>query len=288
MSTYRAEISVCSGKACHESGSHNLKEALDKELLRKGLNNEIRVTETQCNGFCAQGPVLKVEPEGTLYQKLKEEDIPKLVEEHLVKGEPVKRLFLKPAAPPESVPAMEHIPFYSKQMLIVLKNRGVIDPESLEEYIARDGYVGASKALLNMTPEQIIQEVKTSGLRGRGGAGFSTGLKWEFASKSPGDVKYALCNADEGDPGAFMDRSVLEADPHAVLEGMVIAAKAIGAHQGYIYCRAEYPLAVHRLNLAIQQAEEAGLLGRDILVVVLILLDLVIYSSFNVARSCNL
>ncbi|MBS1237171.1 MAG: nuoF [Deltaproteobacteria bacterium] len=265
MSTYRAEIFVCGGKACHESGSHKVKELLEKELLRQGLHQEIRIMETECNGFCAQGPVLKVSPEGTLYQKLKEEDIPKLVEEHFIKGQPVKRLLLKPAAPAESVPAMEDIPFYSKQRLIVLKNRGVIDPESLEEYIARDGYVGASKALLEMTPEQIINEVKTSGLRGRGGAGFTTGLKWEFASKSPGDVKFALCNADEGDPGAFMDRSVLEADPHAVLEGMVIAAKAIGAHQGYIYCRAEYPLAVKRLNLAIEQAKEAGLLGNNIL-----------------------
>jgi NADH-quinone oxidoreductase subunit F/NAD(P)H dehydrogenase (quinone)/NADP-reducing hydrogenase subunit HndC len=265
MSTYRAEVFVCGGKACHESGSPDLKELLEKELLRQGLHHEVRVTETECNGFCAQGPVLKVEPGGTLYQKIEDKDIARLVEEHFVKGQPVKKLFLKPAGLPESVPAMEDIPFYSKQMLIVLKNRGVIDPESLEEYIARDGYVGASKALLEMTPEQIIKEVKTSGLRGRGGAGFTTGLKWEFASKSPGDVKYALCNADEGDPGAFMDRSVLEADPHAVLEGMVIAAKAIGAHQGYIYCRAEYPLAVKRLNLAIQQAKEAGLMGKDIL-----------------------
>jgi NADH:ubiquinone oxidoreductase subunit F (NADH-binding)/(2Fe-2S) ferredoxin/NAD-dependent dihydropyrimidine dehydrogenase PreA subunit len=265
MSAYRAELFVCGGKACHESKSHRLKEVLEEELLRKGLNHEIRVTESECNGYCAQGPVLRVEPGSILYQKVKEDDIPKLVEEHLVKGQPVKRLFLKPPAPPESIPAMEDIPFYSKQMLIVLKNRGVIDPEKLEEYIARDGYVGARKALLEMTPQQIVQEVKASGLRGRGGAGFSTGLKWEFASKSPGGVKYALCNADEGDPGAFMDRSVLEADPHAVLEGMVIAAKAIGAHQGYIYCRAEYPLAVKRLNLAIEKAKEAGLLGKDIL-----------------------
>jgi NADH:ubiquinone oxidoreductase subunit F (NADH-binding)/(2Fe-2S) ferredoxin/NAD-dependent dihydropyrimidine dehydrogenase PreA subunit len=265
MSAYRAELFVCGGKACHESRSHHLKEVLEEELLRKGLNHEIRVTESECNGYCAQGPVLRVEPGSILYQKVREDDIPKLVEEHLIKGQPVKRLFLKPPSPPESIPAMEDIPFYSKQMLIVLKNRGVIDPEKLEEYIARDGYVGARKALLEMTPQQIIQEVKASGLRGRGGAGFSTGLKWEFASKSPGDVKYALCNADEGDPGAFMDRSVLEADPHAVLEGMVIAAKAIGAHQGYIYCRAEYPLAVKRLNLAIEKAKEAGLLGKDIL-----------------------
>jgi NADH:ubiquinone oxidoreductase subunit F (NADH-binding)/(2Fe-2S) ferredoxin/NAD-dependent dihydropyrimidine dehydrogenase PreA subunit len=265
MSTYRAELLVCGGKGCNGSGSLQVKEALEKELLRQGLHHEIRVVEAECTGFCAQGPVMKVQPEGVLYQKLKKEDIPKLVEEHFVKGQPVKRLLYKEPAPADSIPSMEDIPFYSKQMLIVLKNRGAIDPEKIDEYIARDGYRGAAKALLEMTPEEIIKEVKISGLRGRGGAGFSTGLKWEFASKSPGEMKYALCNADEGDPGAFMDRSVLEADPHAVLEGMIIAAKAIGARQGYIYCRAEYPLAVKRLNMGIAQAREYGLLGKDIL-----------------------
>jgi NADH-quinone oxidoreductase subunit F/NAD(P)H dehydrogenase (quinone)/NADP-reducing hydrogenase subunit HndC len=177
----------------------------------------------------------------------------------------VKKLFYKEPASAETIPSMDDIPFYAKQRLIVLKNRGVIDPENIDEYIARDGYVALGKALLEMTPEQIIQEVKTSGLRGRGGAGFPTGLKWEFAHKAKGDAKYALCNADEGDPGAFMDRSVLEADPHAVLEGMIIAGKAIGANQGYIYCRAEYPLAIKRLNIAIGQARDYGLLGKDIL-----------------------
>ena len=263
--TIRMDLLLCSGTGCQASGSQEVREALKKELARHHLENEIRIIETGCNGFCAQGPLMIVQPEDIFYQKLTAEDIPHLVEEHFLKGRPVKRLFYKEPASAETIPTMDDIPFYSKQRLIVLKNRGVIDPENIDEYIARDGYVGLGKALLEMTPQQIIQEVKTSGLRGRGGAGFPTGLKWEFANKAKGDVKYALCNADEGDPGAFMDRSVLEADPHAVLEGMIIAGKAIGAKQGYIYCRAEYPLAIKRLNIAIAQARDYGLLGKDIL-----------------------
>jgi len=263
--TVRMDLLLCSGTGCQASGSLQVRDALKRELARHKLENEIRIIETGCNGFCAQGPVMIVQPEDIFYQKLTEEDIPHLVEEHFLKGRPVKKLFYKEPASAETIPSMDDIPFYAKQKLIVLKNRGVIDPENIDEYIARDGYIGLGKALLEMTPEQIIQEVKTSGLRGRGGAGFPTGLKWEFAHKAEGDVKYALCNADEGDPGAFMDRSVLEADPHAVLEGMIIAGKAIGAHQGYIYCRAEYPLAIKRLNIAIAQAREYGLLGKDIL-----------------------
>ena len=265
MTTYRMDLLLCGGTGCHASGSQEIKEALKEELARHKLSNEIRVIETGCNGFCAQGPVMIVQPEGIFYQKLTKEDIPYLVEEHFLKGRPVKKLFYKEPASAETIPGMDDIPFYAKQKLIVLKNRGAIDPESIDEYIARDGYLGASKALLEMTPQEIIGEVKKSGLRGRGGAGFPTGLKWEFANKAMGDIKYALCNADEGDPGAFMDRSVLEADPHAVLEGMIIAAKAIGAHQGFIYCRAEYPLAIKRLNIAIGQARDYGLLGKDIL-----------------------
>jgi len=263
--TVRMELLLCSGTGCHASGSQDIRDALKAELARHKLDNEIRIIETGCNGFCAQGPLMIVQPEDIFYQKLKPEDIPHLVEEHFLKGRPVKKLFYKEPASAETIPSMEDIPFYSKQKLIVLKNRGVIDPENIDEYIARDGYIGLGKALLEMTPEQIIQEVKASGLRGRGGAGFPTGLKWEFAHKAEGEIKYALCNADEGDPGAFMDRSVLEADPHAVLEGMIIAGKAIGAHQGYIYCRAEYPLAIKRLNIAIAQARNYGLLGKDIL-----------------------
>ena len=265
MSTYRTEILLCGGTACRASNSEDVKEALKKELERHNLQNEIRIVETGCNGFCAQGPLAIVQPEGIFYQKLRAEDIPYLVEEHFLKGRPVKKFFYKEQAGAESIPVMGDIPFYSRQQLIVLRNRGAIDPEVIDEYIARDGYLGAGKALLEMTPEEIIAEVKSSGLRGRGGAGFPTGLKWEFANKSEGDVKYVLCNADEGDPGAFMDRSVLEADPHAVLEGMIIAAKAVGAHQGYIYCRAEYPLALRRLDIAIKQARDYGLLGEDIL-----------------------
>ena len=265
MTTFRTDLLLCGGTGCHASGSQEIRDAIKTELARHKLENEIRVIETGCNGFCAQGPVMIVQPDGIFYQKLRVEDIPHLVEEHFLKGRPVKKLFYKEPASAETIPSMDDIPFYSKQKLIVLRNRGVLDPENIDEYIAREGYVGLSKALLEMTPEQIVQEVKTSGLRGRGGAGFPTGLKWEFASKAKGDVKYALCNADEGDPGAFMDRSVLEADPHAVLEGMIIAGKAIGAHQGYIYCRAEYPLAIKRLNIAIAQAREYGLLGKDIL-----------------------
>ena len=263
--TIRMDLLLCSGTGCVASGSQEIRDALKKELARHHLENEIRIIETGCNGFCAQGPLMIVQPEDIFYQKLTVEDIPHLVEEHFLKGRPVKKLFYKEPASAETIPSMDDIPFYSKQRLIVLKNRGVIDPENIDEYIARDGYLALGKALLEMTPEQIIEEVKTSGLRGRGGAGFPTGLKWEFARKAKGDVKYALCNADEGDPGAFMDRSVLEADPHAVLEGMIIAGKAIGAKQGYIYCRAEYPLAIKRLNIAIAQARDYGLLGKDIL-----------------------
>ncbi|MDB9822487.1 NADH-quinone oxidoreductase subunit NuoF [Deltaproteobacteria bacterium] len=263
--TYRTHLLLCGSTGCHASGSQEVKEALESELEQQGLSSEIRVVETGCNGFCAQGPIMVVQPDGIFYQKLGKKDVPHLVQEHFLKGRPVERLFYREQASSETIPKMNDVPFYSKQHLIVLRNRGIIDPESIDEYIARDGYIGVSKALLEMTPEGIIQEIKTSGLRGRGGAGFPTGLKWEFASKAGGETKYVLCNADEGDPGAFMDRSVLEADPHAVLEGMIIAARAIGAHQGYIYCRAEYPLALKRLDIAISQAKDYGLLGKDIL-----------------------
>jgi NADH-quinone oxidoreductase subunit F len=242
-----------------------VKKALTEELTKKNLTDEIKVVETGCNGFCAMGPIMVIYPEGVIYMLVQPDDVPELVEEHLIKGRPLERLLYKEPATAETIPTMQEIPFFALQELRVLRNRGLIDPEKIDEYIATDGYAGMAKALTEMTSEQIIKEVLDSGLRGRGGAGFPTGLKWKFAAGSPGDVKYVLCNADEGDPGAFMDRSVLEADPHAVLEGMVIAAKAIGAHHGYIYCRAEYPLALTRLNIAIEQAKEYGLLGKDIL-----------------------
>jgi NADH-quinone oxidoreductase subunit F/NAD(P)H dehydrogenase (quinone)/NADP-reducing hydrogenase subunit HndC len=265
MKKIRTQLMLCGGTGCHSSGSLAFREALEQEIVKRGLSEEVKVIETGCNGFCAVGPVMLVQPEGIFYQKLKAEDVPLLVEEHLLKGRPVKKLMYVEPASAQTIPKMNDIPFFSKQMFWVMRNKGVIDPEIIDEYIARDGYFGAAKALTEMTPEQIIHEVKVSGLRGRGGAGFPAGLKWEFASKSPGDIKYVLCNADEGDPGAFMDRSVLEADPHAVIEGMIIAARAINAHQGYIYCRTEYPLAIHRLTIAIRQAREYGLLGKNIL-----------------------
>ncbi len=220
---------------------------------------------TGCNGFCANGPIMAVLPEGIFYQKLKPEDIPFLVEEHFLKGRPVEKFMYKELEKKTAVPAMKDIPFFNLQVLRALRNKGMIDPEKIEDYIARDGYQAAAKALLQMTPEQIINEMKASGLRGRGGAGFPTGLKWEFCSKVESDLKFILCNGDEGDPGAFMDRSIMEADPHVVLEGMIIGGRAIGASKGYIYVRAEYPLAVKRLQIAIDQANELGLLGENIL-----------------------
>jgi len=265
MKMFRSHILLCGGTGCQSSGSSEVKKAFAFEVERRDLKDEVQIVETGCNGFCAQGPIVVVYPEGIIYMQVAPEDAAEVVEEHILKGRTVERLLYREPVTEEVIPYMNDIPFFGLQELRVLRNRGLIDAEKIEEYIARDGYLGAAKALGEMTPEQIIEEVKKSGLPGRGGGGFPAGLKWEFAFKSPGDVKYVLCNADEGDPGAFMDRSVLEADPHAVLEGMIIAAKAIGAHQGYIYCRAEYPLAVHRLEIAITQAREYGLLGDDIL-----------------------
>jgi NADH:ubiquinone oxidoreductase subunit F (NADH-binding)/(2Fe-2S) ferredoxin/Pyruvate/2-oxoacid:ferredoxin oxidoreductase delta subunit len=265
MNKVRTQLMLCSGTGCQASESGKFQEALQKELERRGLADEIKIIETGCNGFCAVGPVMLVQPEGIFYQKLRPKDIPHLVEEHFLKGRPVKKLLYVEPASKETIPNMNEIPFFKHQLFWAMRNKGIIDPEVIDEYIARDGYFGAAKALQEMSPELIIEEVKTSGLRGRGGAGFPTGLKWEFARKSPGEIKYVLCNADEGDPGAFMDRSILEADPHAVLEGMLIAARAINAHQGYIYARTEYPLAIKRLGIAIKQAREYGLLGTDIL-----------------------
>ncbi len=256
---------ICGGTGCHATGSISVKDALQKALAEKQLEEKVRVIETGCNGFCAMGPIMVVQPGNIFYQKLSVDDIDELIESHIIGGKPVQRLLYKEPRTKKRIALQTEIPFFANQMPRALRNKGLIDPESLEDYIARDGYLGAAKALLEMSPQQIIEEVKISGLRGRGGAGFPTGLKWEFASKSPGDIKYVLCNADEGDPGAFMDRSILEADPHAVLEGMLIAARAIGASEGVIYARTEYPLAIKRLEIAIAQARENGLLGKDIL-----------------------
>jgi NADH-quinone oxidoreductase subunit F/NAD(P)H dehydrogenase (quinone)/NADP-reducing hydrogenase subunit HndC len=256
---------ICAGTGCVANGSLKVKDALETELIKRNLQNEIKIVLTGCNGFCAKGPVMVVYPEDIFYQLVKPADVPHLVEEHFVKGRPVQKFLYTPPTEKNTIPVMNEIPFFKHQVLRALRNRSLIDAEKIEEYIARDGYMAAAKALTEMTPEQVVAEVKRSGLRGRGGAGFLTGLKWELCARVTGDIKYILCNGDEGDPGAFMDRSVMEADPHSVLEGMIIAAKGINAHYGYIYVRAEYPLAVHRLQIAIDQAKDRGLLGKDIL-----------------------
>ncbi|MEW6001090.1 MAG: NADH-quinone oxidoreductase subunit NuoF [Nitrospirota bacterium] len=265
MARFRANLMLCAGTGCVASGSLKVRDALKEDIKKRGLEEEVRVIMTGCNGYCALGPVMTVYPDQIFYQTLTVEEVPKLVEEHFVKGRPYQKLMFVEPEKKLPIPVMMDISFFKHQVLRVLRNKGMIDPESLDEYISRDGYQAAAKVLTEMTPEEIIKVVKDSGVRGRGGAGFPTGLKWEFASKVQSDVKFMLCNGDEGDPGAFMDRSVMEADPHSVIEGMIIGAKAIGAHHGYIYVRAEYPLAVHRLQLAIERCYEAGLLGKNIL-----------------------
>ena len=261
----RIYLLICSGTGCHATGAIRVKDALVAAIEEKGLGEKIQVIETGCNGFCAMGPIMVVHPGDIFYQKLTVEDMPELVESHLINGKPLERLLYKDPVSKAKIAVQTQIPFFAHQMPRALRNKGLINPESIDEYIGRDGYIGAAKALFDMTPQQIIAEMKISGMRGRGGAGFPTGVKWDFASQSSGSVKYVLCNADEGDPGAFMDRSILEADPHAVLEGMVIAARAIDARQGYIYARTEYPLAIKRLGIAIDQANAYGLLGANIL-----------------------
>ncbi len=258
-------LMVCGGTGCHATGSIAVIDRLREEVAARDLADKVRVVETGCNGFCAAGPIMVVHPGDIFYQRLKTDDIPDIIEEHILKGQPVKKHFYKDPVSKKTIPVQSDIPFFAHQMPRALRNKGLIDPESIDDYIARDGYRGTAKALLEMSPDEIIEEVKASGLRGRGGAGFPAGMKWQFAKASPGDVKFVLCNADEGDPGAFMDRSILEADPHAVLEGMIIAARAINAHQGYVYARTEYPLAIRRLGIAIEQASERGLIGDDIL-----------------------
>jgi NADH-quinone oxidoreductase subunit F/NAD(P)H dehydrogenase (quinone)/NADP-reducing hydrogenase subunit HndC len=258
-------LMVCGGTGCHATGSIAVIERLREEVAQKGLQDKVRVIETGCNGFCAMGPILVVHPGDIFYQKLSADDVSVIIDEHIINGKPVEKYFYKDPVSKKKIPSQDDIPFFANQMPRALRNKGLIDPESIDDYIARDGYQAVAKALHELSADQIIEEVKTSGLRGRGGAGFPAGMKWSFAKGSPGDVKYVLCNADEGDPGAFMDRSILEADPHAVLEGMIIAAKAINAHQGYVYARTEYPLAIRRLGIAIEQARERGLIGDNIL-----------------------
>jgi len=261
---YRLHLMLCAGTACVSNKSFKIKEALNEELIKQGLDKEVLVVMTGCNGFCAVGPVMTVMPDGIFYHSLTKDIIPHLVEEHFLKGRPVKRLMFTPPAEEVVIPKIMDIGFFSRQTLISLRNRGLIDPEIIDEYIARDGYKALAKALTEMTPEEIITEVKKSGLRGRGGAGFPTGLKWELCRNQPGDSKYIICNGDEGDPGAYMDRSIVEADPHSIIEGMLIGARAIGARKGYVYIRAEYPLAMKRLEIALAQARDYGLVGEKI------------------------
>lgn len=266
MALYRAHVLVCKGTGCTASGSGSVYDALKGELERRGLDKEVMLVETGCHGMCEMGPIVVVYPEGSFYCRVTPEDVPELVEEHLYKGRVLQRLlYTTPDEEKHRIPHYRDIPFYGKQRRIVLRNCGYINPDNIEEYIARDGYQALARALLEFSPEETLDIVKRSGLRGRGGAGFPTGKKWEFARMAPGDKKYIVCNADEGDPGAFMDRSVLEGDPHSVVEGMLIGAYVIGSDEGYIYCRAEYPLAIKRLVTAIQQAEEMGLIGDNIM-----------------------
>ena len=265
MAIARTHILVCGGTGCSSSHSQELIDAFHNLLQERGLAGEVQVIKTGCFGLCALGPVVIVYPEGCFYSHVTVEDIPEIVEEHILKGRIVTRLLYQETVVDDStIKNLNHTKFYEKQTRVALRNCGVINPENIDEYIAVDGYEALGRVLTQMTPDEVIQVVKDSGLRGRGGGGFPTGQKWLFARQSQGDIKYVCCNADEGDPGAFMDRSVLEGDPHVVLEAMTIAGYAIGAHQGYIYVRAEYPIAIHRLQVAIKQAREYGFLGEDI------------------------
>ena len=262
---FRSNVLVCGGTGCTSSNSEQIIEKLQEEIKAQGLEKEVNVIRTGCFGLCALGPIMVVYPEGAFYSRVTVEDVPEIVSEHLLKGRIVKRLlYQETVVDDNTTKSLNETTFYAKQMRIALRNCGVINPENIDEYIAQDGYAALGKVLTEMTPQEVIDLVLASGLRGRGGAGFPTGRKWQFAANSKAEQKYACCNADEGDPGAVMDRSVLEGDPHSVLEAMAIAGYAIGANQGYIYIRAEYPIAVKRLQIAIEQAREYGLLGKNI------------------------
>ena len=262
--SYKMHILVCGGTGCRASASQHIMTRLEECLRDKNLEDEVQVIATGCFGFCEKGPIVKVMPDNTFYVQVKPEDAEEIVAEHIIKGRKVERLLYKDPERKAPVSDSKHMEFYKKQLRIALRNCGFINPENIDEYIARDGYSALAKCLTEMTPEEVIAEVKLSGLRGRGGAGFPTGTKWEFASKYKADQKYVVCNADEGDPGAFMDRSIMEGDPHSIVEAMAICGYSIGATKGLVYIRAEYPLAIHRLQVAIGQAKEYGLLGERI------------------------
>ena len=258
-------VMICAGTGCVACNSLKVRERLEAELRDRGLSERVKVVITGCNGFCAEGPIMVVYPEGIFYRKLTPEEIPLVVEEHFIQGHPVEKFLYTEPNLKAKIPMMGEIPFFRDQVLRALRNRSLIHAEKIDESIARDGYAALAKVLCSMKPEEVVREIRLSGLRGRGGAGFPTGSKWEEGRRYESFPKYVICNGDEGDPGAFMDRSILEADPHAVLEGMAICGYALDSHQGYIYVRAEYPLAIHRLNIAIEQARDYGLLGKNIL-----------------------
>jgi len=263
--SYRSHVMICAGTGCVASGCNAVGKEIEDEIKAVGLENEVKVVYTGCFGLCALGPILIVYPEGSFYAHVKAEDCKEIVDEHLLKGRIVKRLlYHETIGDDDNLKSLNETGFYKKQTRVALRNCGVIDPEQIDDYIGFDGYLALGKALKEMKPEDVIDIVKRSGLRGRGGAGFPTGMKWQFAKDAPGEQKYVVCNADEGDPGAFMDRSILEGDPHSVIEAMALAAYAVGANQGYVYVRAEYPIAVHRLQVAIDQAKEYGLLGKNL------------------------
>jgi NADH:ubiquinone oxidoreductase subunit F (NADH-binding)/(2Fe-2S) ferredoxin/NAD-dependent dihydropyrimidine dehydrogenase PreA subunit len=264
MSKFRMHLLVCGGTGCKASESEKIVNNLNKFLKENNIENEVQVVTTGCFGFCEKGPIVKVHPDNIFYVEVKPEDAEEIINEHIVKGRPVQRLLYVEPTFNEKIKQHKDMPFYKKQLRIALRNCGFIDPEDINEYIASDGYSALGKVLTEMAPVEVINTIKKSGLRGRGGGGFPTGLKWEATSRSVSNTKYVICNADEGDPGAFMDRSVLEGDPHSVLEAMAIAGYATGSQEGYIYIRAEYPLAIHRLEIAIKQARELGLLGKNL------------------------
>ena len=266
MDLFRSQVLICGGTGCTSSGSAELIRLFEEKIKEVGLEKEVKVVRTGCFGLCEMGPVVIVYPEGAFYSHIKAENVEEIVNEHLLKGRIVRRLLCREAIEEEdTTKSLDEVDFYKKQKRVALRNCGVIDPERIDEYIAFDGYKALAKVLTEMTPQQVIDTIKASGLRGRGGAGFPTGTKWQFAANSVDDQKYVCCNADEGDPGAFMDRSILEGDPNAVIEAMAIAGYAIGANQGYVYVRAEYPIAVKRLQIAINEAREYGLLGKNIM-----------------------
>ncbi len=264
LGSQHLQILICGGTGCKASSSHLIADNLNKILKENGITDKVEVITTGCFGFCEKGPIVKIIPDNTFYTQVTPEDAEEIVKEHIIGGKKIERLLYTDPKTEQKVSDSKHMDFYRKQLRIALRNCGFIDPENIEEYIARNGYVALANYLLNHTPDKVIDVIKRSGLRGRGGGGFPTGLKWELTARQESDIKYVVCNADEGDPGAFMDRSILEGDPHAVLEAMAIAGYAIGASQGYIYVRAEYPIAVQRLEIAIEQAREYGLLGKNI------------------------